>query len=31
LYDKVDADFQMPSQPEVIVEGGSPVDLNSPF
>jgi midasin (ATPase involved in ribosome maturation) len=31
LYDKVDADFQMPSQPEVIVEGGRPVDLNSPF
>ena len=32
LYDKVDADFQMPSSgPELTIEGGHPVDLNSPF
>jgi hypothetical protein len=32
LYDKVDADFQMPStDPELTIEGGHPVDLNSPF
>ena len=32
LYDKVDADFVMPSTgPELTVEGGHPVDLNSPF
>jgi hypothetical protein len=32
LYDKVDADFQMPSTgPELTIEGGHPVDLNSPF
>jgi len=32
LYDKVDADFQMPSTgPELTIEGGHQVDLNSPF
>ena len=32
LYDKVDADFQMPStDSEVIIEGGRPVDTNSSF
>ena len=32
LYDKVDADFQMPSSgPELTIEGGHLVDLNSPF
>ena len=32
LYDKVDADFQMPSSgPELTIEGGYPVDLKSPF
>jgi len=32
LYDKVDADFQMPSSgPELTIGGGHLVDLNSPF
>ena len=32
LYDKVDADFVMPStDPELIIEGGHPVDLNPTF
>ena len=32
LYDKVDADFQMPStEPKLTVEGGHQVDLNTPF
>jgi hypothetical protein len=32
LYDKVDVDFQMPSDKlELTIEGGHPVDLNSPF
>jgi midasin (ATPase involved in ribosome maturation) len=32
LYDKVDADFQMPSSgPELTIEDGHLVDLNSPF
>ena len=32
LYDKVDADFVMPStEPQPTVEGGNPVDLNSTF
>ena len=31
LYDKVDADFQMPIEPKLEVEGGHLVDLNSPF
>ena len=31
LYDKVDADFQMPTEPKLEIEGGHQVDLNSPF
>jgi hypothetical protein len=32
LYDKVDADFQLPStEPELTVEGGHQVDLKAPF
>jgi hypothetical protein len=32
LYDKIDADFQMPStEPELTIEGGREVDLNSMF
>jgi hypothetical protein len=32
LYDKVDADFQMPSETlELTIEGGRELDLNAPF
>jgi hypothetical protein len=32
LYDKVDADFQLPTQQsELTVEGGKELDLNLPF
>jgi hypothetical protein len=32
LYDKIDADFVMPSEtPELTIEGGHPVDLNATF
>jgi len=32
LYDKVDADFVMPSEtPELTIEGGKEIDINLPF
>ena len=32
LYDKIDADFVMPSEtPELIIEGGTEIDINLPF
>ena len=32
LYDKVDADFVMPSEtPELIIQGGTEIDINLPF
>ena len=32
LYDKIDVDFVMPSEtPELIIEGGTEIDINLPF
>ncbi len=31
LYDKVDADFQLPTEPQLTVEGGHQVDFHSTF